>query len=76
MTQGVSNDGVQTIVKAKGEGALLSECIDAAMEEEPAILSARKREVSPPPEVVQGMELEDPASHPEKMEDLDPPDVG
>jgi hypothetical protein len=39
--QGLSNERIQTIVRAKGETALLSVCIDAAMEEESAILSAK-----------------------------------
>jgi hypothetical protein len=41
--QGLSNEKVQTIVRSKGERALLSECIDSAMEEESAILSAKER---------------------------------
>ena len=41
--QGLSNDKIQTIVRSKGETALLSTCIDAALEEESAILSARER---------------------------------
>jgi len=39
--QGLSNERIQTIVRSKGETALLSTCIDAALEEESAILSAR-----------------------------------
>ena len=39
--QGLSNE--RTIVRSKGETALLSTCIDAALEEESAILSARER---------------------------------
>ena len=46
--QGLSNERVQTIVRAKGEAALLSECIDAAMEEESAILSAKERGFAAP----------------------------
>ena len=41
--QGLSNERIQTIVRSKGETALLSTCIDAALEEESAILSARER---------------------------------
>jgi hypothetical protein len=41
--QGLSNERIQTIVRSKGETALLSTCIDAALEEESAILSARDR---------------------------------
>lgn len=41
--QGLSNERIQTIVRSKGESALLSTCIDAALEEESAILSARER---------------------------------
>jgi hypothetical protein len=41
--QGLSNERVQTIVRAKGETAMLSVCIDTASEEEFAILSARER---------------------------------
>jgi hypothetical protein len=41
--QGISNERVQTIVRGKGEVVLLSECIDATMEEESAILSAKER---------------------------------
>jgi hypothetical protein len=41
--QGLSNERIQTIVRAKGETALLSVCIDAAMEEESAILFAKER---------------------------------
>ena len=44
--QGLSNERIQTIVRSKGETALLSTCIDAALEEESAILSAREREGS------------------------------
>jgi hypothetical protein len=40
--QGLSNERIQTIVRAKGETAL-SVCIDAATEEESAILSAKER---------------------------------
>ena len=42
--QGLSNERIQTIVRSKGETALLSACIDAALEEESAILSSRERE--------------------------------
>lgn len=41
--QGLSNERIQTIVRSKGETAVLSTCIDAALEEESAILSARER---------------------------------
>jgi hypothetical protein len=41
--QGLSNERIQTIVRSKGETALLSSCIDTALEEESAILSARER---------------------------------
>jgi hypothetical protein len=41
--QGLSNERIQTIVRSKGETVLLSTCIDAALEEESAILSARER---------------------------------
>jgi hypothetical protein len=41
--QGLTNDRIQTIVRSKGETALLSTCIDVALEEESAILSARER---------------------------------
>jgi len=34
---------LKTIVQSKGESALLSICIDAALEEELAVLSARER---------------------------------
>jgi len=40
--QWLSNERIQTIVRSKGETALLSTCIDAALEEESAI-SARER---------------------------------
>jgi hypothetical protein len=40
--QRLSNERIQTIVRSKGETALLSTCIDAALEEESAILSARE----------------------------------
>ena len=39
--QGLSNERIQTIVRSKGETSQLSTCIDAALEEESAILSAR-----------------------------------
>jgi hypothetical protein len=41
--QGLINERVQTIVRAKGETALLSTCIDCALEEESAIMSAKER---------------------------------
>ena len=41
--QGLSNERIQTIVRSKGETALLSTYIDTALEEESAILSARER---------------------------------
>jgi hypothetical protein len=41
--QGLSNERIQIVVRSKGETALLSTCIDAALEEESAILSARER---------------------------------
>jgi hypothetical protein len=41
--QGLSNERIQTIMRSKGETALLSTCIDAVLEEESAILSARER---------------------------------
>jgi len=44
--QRLSNERIQTIVWSKGETALLSTCIDAALEEELTILSAREREGS------------------------------
>jgi hypothetical protein len=56
--QGLSNERIQTIVTAKGETALLSVCIDAAMEENLQYCLLR-REDSPPPEVEQEMHLED-----------------
>ena len=40
--QGLRNDRIKTIVPPKGETALLSTCIDAALEEELTILSARE----------------------------------
>jgi hypothetical protein len=46
--QGLSNERIQTNVRAKGETALLSVCIDAAMEEESAILSAKERGFTAP----------------------------
>jgi hypothetical protein len=46
--QGLGNERVQTIVRTKGETALLSECIDTAMEEESAILSVRERGIAAP----------------------------
>ena len=44
--QGLSNGRIQTVVRSKGETALLSTCIDSALEKESAILSARERGVS------------------------------
>jgi hypothetical protein len=44
--QGLINERVQTIVRAKGETALLSTCIDCALEEESAIMSAKERSFS------------------------------
>jgi len=41
--QGLSYERIQTIVRSKGETALLSTCIDTALEEKSAILSARER---------------------------------
>jgi hypothetical protein len=41
--QGLSNERIQTIVRSKGEAPLLSTCVDTALEEESAILSARER---------------------------------
>jgi len=41
--QGLSNDKIQITVRSKGGTALLLTCIDAALEEESAILSARER---------------------------------
>jgi len=41
--QGLSKERIQTIVRSKGKTALLSACIDTALEEELAILSARER---------------------------------
>ena len=41
--QGISNERIQTIVRSKGGTSLLSICIDAALEEESAILCARDR---------------------------------
>jgi hypothetical protein len=41
--QGFSNDRIQTIVRSKGETALLLTCIDAALKEESAILYAGER---------------------------------
>jgi hypothetical protein len=46
--QGLSNERIQTTVRAKGETALLSVCIDAAVEEESAILSAKERGFTAP----------------------------
>jgi hypothetical protein len=39
--QGLASDRIRTIVRARGEATLLSTCIDIALEEESAILSAR-----------------------------------
>jgi hypothetical protein len=44
--QGLTNEKIQTAARAKGETALLSTCIDAAMEEESAIMSAKERSLS------------------------------
>jgi len=44
--QGLNNEKIPTIVRSKGETALLSTCIGAALEEESAILSARERRFS------------------------------
>jgi len=41
--QGLSNGRIQTIVRSKGENSQLSTFIDAALEEESAILYARER---------------------------------
>jgi hypothetical protein len=41
--KGLSNKRIQTIVRSKGETALLSTFIDAALQEELTILSARER---------------------------------
>ena len=41
--QALSNERIQTIVRSKGENDLLSACIDTALEEESAILSAKER---------------------------------
>jgi hypothetical protein len=41
--QGLANERIQTIVRAREESAVLSICIDMAMEEESAILSAKER---------------------------------
>jgi hypothetical protein len=41
--QGLASDRIRTIVRARGEATLLSTCIDVALEEESAILSARDR---------------------------------
>jgi hypothetical protein len=46
--QGLSNDRIQTIVRAKGETTLLSACIDSALEEESAILSVKERGFAAP----------------------------
>jgi hypothetical protein len=40
--QGLVNERIQTIVRAKGESAM-SVCIDTALEDESAILSAKER---------------------------------
>jgi hypothetical protein len=39
--QVLSNEIIQTIVRARGETALLRTCINAAMEEDSAIMSAK-----------------------------------
>jgi hypothetical protein len=41
--QGFVNERTQTIVKAKGESAVLSICINTAVEEELAILFVKER---------------------------------
>jgi hypothetical protein len=41
--QGLIIERIQTTVRAKGETALLSTCIDCALEEESAIMSVRER---------------------------------
>jgi DNA recombination-dependent growth factor C len=41
--QRLSNEGIQTIVRSKGETTLLSTCIDTTLEEELTILSAKER---------------------------------
>jgi hypothetical protein len=45
--QGLVNERIQTIVRAKGESVALSVCIDAALEEESAILSVKERGFAP-----------------------------
>jgi hypothetical protein len=45
--QGLANERIQTIVRAKGECVALSICIDAALEEESAILSMKERGFAP-----------------------------
>jgi hypothetical protein len=41
--QGLINERIQTIVRGKGENALLSTYIDCALEEESEIMSKRER---------------------------------
>jgi len=41
--QGLSNEGIQTIVRSRGESILLSQAIEVSLEEESAILSAKER---------------------------------
>jgi hypothetical protein len=70
--QGLNNERVQTIVRAKGEAALLSECIDVVMEDESAILSAKEFAA---PQAMQERNIEDPVEdlasyHKENIDDL------
>jgi hypothetical protein len=44
--QRLSNERIQTMVRSKGETALLSTCIDTALEEELTVLSVRERVLS------------------------------
>jgi hypothetical protein len=44
--QGLANERIQTIVRAKGESVALSVCIDTALEEESAILSVKERGIA------------------------------
>jgi hypothetical protein len=41
--QRLSNERIQAIVQSKGETALLSNCIDTALEEDSTVLSVRER---------------------------------
>jgi len=41
--QGLANERIQTIVRARGEATLLSTCVEVALEEESAILSVRDK---------------------------------